>query len=191
MQQERRLILIRHSLPVMRADVPAARWALSPEGQQRCKTLAEVLRTYTPEVVVTSREPKAVETGDLIAERLAVPVVQGEGLHEHDRRNVELFPSRAEFESRVARFFAAPEVLIFGQETADEAHARFAAAVHRVMASRAEENVAIVTHGTVMTLYVSRVVGLEPLPFWRSLGLPALVVLTWPALHLDVVRSQL
>ncbi len=42
-----------------------------------------------------------------------------------------------------------------------------------------------------MTLYVSRVVGLDPLPFWRSLGLPALVVLTWPALHLKVVRSQL
>jgi broad specificity phosphatase PhoE len=50
--------------------------------------------------------------------------------------------------------------------------------------------VAVVTHGTVMTLFVTRAAGLEAFPFWKRLGLPAFVVLSWPGFGLlDVVEG--
>jgi broad specificity phosphatase PhoE len=67
-----------------------------------------------------------------------------------------------------------------GSETADEAHARYAAAVSDVVAQHPTGNLAIVSHGTVMTLFVSRLMNLDPVPFWRRLGLPAYAVLSLP-----------
>ena len=173
------LILVRHSIPAIDPARSADQWSLSAEGRQRCAPLADRLAQHHPGVIVTSVEPKAVETARLVAE----------GLHEHDRRGVP-FESRAAFEAAVARFFAEPARLVFGNETADGAHARFAAAVAVVLARHPGENVAVVTHGTVMTLFVARANRLEPFAFWRQLGLPALVVLSRPGFEgLHVVEN--
>ncbi|MFP4343187.1 MAG: histidine phosphatase family protein [Anaerolineales bacterium] len=185
----RHLILVRHSIPEIRADLPAAEWQLSEAGRQRCLTLAEELRALDPAFMVTSREPKALETGRLVARELHLPVEEHADLHEHDRRDVPLMPSREAFEVLVTRLFREPDLLVFGRETAVEARERFTAAVQAVMEQHREGNVAIVSHGTVITLYVAEATGLDPVPFWRSLGLPALVVLSWPACELQrVVR---
>ena len=77
-----------------------------------------------------------------------------------------------------------------GHETADEAHARFAAALGRVLAGYPVGNLAIVSHGTVITLFISRAGGLDPFPFWARLGLPAFAVLTLPELHLLKVIEE-
>jgi broad specificity phosphatase PhoE len=51
-----------------------------------------------------------------------------------------------------------------------------------------DENVVIVTHGIVLTLLVTRAQpALEPLSFWKQLGLPAVAVLSRP----DLVLEQL
>ena len=42
----------------------------------------------------------------------------------------------------------------------------------------------MVTHGTVMTLYVASVAGVQPMRFWHRLGLPSFVVLTLPDMHI-------
>ena len=46
------------------------------------------------------------------------------------------------------------------------------------------ENLAVVTHGTVLSLYVTRMAGLEPVAFWKSLGLPSFVALSLPGFEL-------
>jgi broad specificity phosphatase PhoE len=127
--------------------------------------------------VFTSREPKAEETGRLIAARLGIPWAPGSGLHEHDRAGEVFYQDRDVFIRRVRDFFAHPEALVFGRETADQAHQRFATAVQMLAAGHPEETLVFVTHGTVMSLFVSRAVGLAPFPFWQSLGMPAYVVL--------------
>jgi broad specificity phosphatase PhoE len=59
-----------------------------------------------------------------------------------------------------------------------------------VLERHPRQSVAVVTHGTVMTLFVTRAAGLEAFPFWKRLGLPAFVVLSWPGLGLlDVVEG--
>jgi broad specificity phosphatase PhoE len=139
--------------------------------------LAEDLRQHNPTIVVTSTEPKAVETGAIIAERLEIPLETAENLHEHDRRGEPFFSERGAFEDLVVRLFRNPHELVFGNETADQAYGRFSAAVDAALQRHPEGNVAVVSHGTVMTLFVARRTGVEPVRFWKELGLPAAVTL--------------
>jgi broad specificity phosphatase PhoE len=82
------LILVRHALPAIDTAVPAADWGLSDEGRQSCALLVDCVALYEPQMVVTSRERKAVETGLLIADALALPLEEADGLHEHDRSGI-------------------------------------------------------------------------------------------------------
>ena len=189
-QQDHRLILIKHSLPEIVPSIPAKHWRLSTTGRQRCKQLAAQLRVYLPGVFITSDEPKAQETGEIVANILDTRCTTALDLHEHDRSNEGFFPNKEQFDNRVARFFARAQTQVFGQETADEAHARFATAISNAISQHPELNIAIVAHGTVITLFVARACGLQPFPLWKRLDLPSFVVLSLPAYHLrSIVES--
>jgi broad specificity phosphatase PhoE len=178
-----KLILVRHSYPDIKPARPANCWSLSETGRGRCKPLADKLAGYQLDVIVTSVEPKAIETGQIVAGLLGKPCETAQGLHEHERRDAG-FGSKEQFESSVAEFFARPGELVFGGESADQAHKRFSQAITNVIERYPHQNVAVVSHGTVMTLFVARAAGLEPFPFWKRLGLPAFVVLSCPQFDL-------
>ncbi len=180
----RKLILVRHSLPEMVTGVPASEWHLSPEGGRRCVALAGRLAAYDLGAVVSSHEPKAVETGQIVAETIGLPLDTAIGLHEHERGVVRDLGSPEDFRAQVARLFKHPDELVLGYETADEAHARFVLAVDSALERWPATSLAIVSHGTVMTLFIARAAGLDPVPFWKSLTLPCFAVLSLPDLEL-------
>lgn len=184
------LILVRHSAPEIVSEVSARDWHLSAEGRARCLLLAAALAPYQPCAIITSVEQKAVETGQIVAERLGVPQAAMDGLHEHDRRNVGLLDP-ATFQARVAAFFAEPDTLVLGHETAAQARARFTRAIDAVLAAYPHDTVAVVAHGTVLSLYLAQVAGIDPYPFWQRLGLPAFVVLARPSLAVLTVQNHL
>jgi broad specificity phosphatase PhoE len=66
---------------------------------------------------------------------------------------------------------------VFGDETADAAHARFSGTVHSILKSDPDKTIVIVSHGTVISLFVSRLTGISDFQLWSELGLPSLVVL--------------
>ncbi len=187
----RALILIRHSLPQITPEVPARQWELSAVGRRRCGPLARRISPFRPQRVFTSREPKAVETARRVAEALDLPWAAVPDLHEHDRRGAPFLQDHAAFERQVVRLFARPDRLVFGRETADQAHRRFADAVLGLLGGHPNKTLAVVSHGTVISLFVSRSVGLEPVPFWQSLGMPAYVVLRLPLEAGTVKGSQI
>jgi broad specificity phosphatase PhoE len=184
------LILIRHSQSQPEPERPASQWPLTAEGHRRCIALADRLAAYTPDVIVTSRERKAGETGALVAARMGLPIAVADGLHEHQREHVGWLPNPA-FEQAVTAFFTRPDELVFGEETAGQAGARFGAAVRDVLAAHPGQTVAIVAHGTVITLFVAQHAGAAPLPFWKRLGMPAIVVLSLPELRLLEVMERI
>ena len=186
-----RLILIKHSLPEINPSIPAHLWQLSFEGHLRCKPLAEKLAAYAPDIITTSTEIKAIQTALRVAENLDLPYEIVDNLHEHDRRNMA-FESQDKFEARVADFFARPGELVFGLETADAAYQRFAQAVEGVIHQHVDSNVAIVAHGTVITLFLQQRTQLPTTPFlfWKKLGLPSFVVLSLPEFGLmDIAET--
>lgn len=170
------LVLVKHSLPEISKDLPASKWRLSEEGRLRAHRLADRLISYPIEVLVSSVERKALETAKIISVKCGVNLQEVEGLHEHERSRVP-YLSKVEFEMAVREFFENPDVLVFGSETANEAHERFCRAVHSVLVDSESRSTAIVSHGTVISLYVSRLTGGSDFGLWDKLGLPGFIVL--------------
>jgi broad specificity phosphatase PhoE len=179
-----KLILVRHSLPRMVTGTPASQWHLSAEGRRRCTALSGRLSAYGLGAVVSSQESKAVETGQIVSKTLGLPFETAPDLHEHERGAVRDLGSREDFEVQVTHFFEHPGRLVLGHETADEAHARFARAIASVIERHPAANIAVVTHGTVMALFIARASGLDPTAFWKSLALPSFAVLSLPGFYL-------
>ena len=170
------LIVVKHSLLEIVDSLPGRAWKLSDEGRTRAQQLAEKLTQFQPEVIVSSVEPKAKETAEIIAGRCNMELHIAEDLHEHERNNVS-YLSRDEFQEAIGEFFKNPDALVFGSETADEAYARFYQAVQSVVNDYAGKTIIMVAHGTVISLFVSHLTGISDLFFWKELGLPAYVVL--------------
>lgn len=178
------LILVKHALPTVVPGTPPARWLLSAEGRASCDALADHLRPYFPAQIATSDEPKATETAHLLAAALghSAPMRHDHDLREHERRPEDFFESTTAFHAAVRRFFAQPDTLVFGRETAATAGTRFAAAIARQLAAAPGVNLIVVAHGTVISLFAAAHAGLASFPLWRSLGLPSYVVLSLPDL---------
>ena len=174
------LYLIRHANPQIDPSKPANQWQLSTLGIARAGSLAEHLEGRGIQAVISSVEPKAVQTAQILALRLGLPVEVIEGLHEHERPRVA-YSTQAEFKAQVARFFVKPDTLVFGQETARQASQRFDVAVQAALAQHPAQTLAIVTHGTVLSLYISQHCALDAYAFWQSLGIPACIHLDLPS----------
>lgn len=175
----RRLVLVKHSMPEIEPDKPASAWKLGDVGRCRARMLADRLSEFNPKLIWSSREPKAVETAEIVAKAFGVPVEIADGLEEHHRDNVPFWDEREAFESAVERSLTDPDRLVFGAETANQARDRFTAALDKVIDAGHADSI-VLTHGTVMTLYMARVAGVQMMSFWHRLGLPSYVTLALP-----------
>ncbi|MCA9916507.1 MAG: histidine phosphatase family protein [Anaerolineales bacterium] len=179
------LILVRHTAVFIDPSVSSHDWVLTEDGRSATHTLAHKLIPYQPSRLITSEEPKAIATGAALAEVLALPTHAAPGLQEHDRRGVPYFENKAEFETAVAHFFTHPHDLVFGNETAVQARMRFGTAVQQQQETYPQDTLALVTHGTVLTLFLCHHnPQLDPVQFWQSLTLPCAFVVRLPGMQL-------
>ena len=169
------LILVKHAMPEIDPRLPASRWPLSPAGREASVVLAKRLARYRPARVVTSIEPKAAETGAIVAGALGLPVSSAPGLHEHDQGDVPFMGIEA-WNAAVAEIFARPNEVVLGRESANDAGDRFASAVTVVRDEFPDDRVVIVAHGRVISLAVAIANGIDGFSLWRRLGLPSFVV---------------
>jgi broad specificity phosphatase PhoE len=165
------VILIRHAAVAIDSKVPATRWQLSAIGKEQAAAVGARIAEYKPSIVIASEAPKASETGAIIAKTLGVRCETRAGLLEHDRSN-EPFSSEEEWHAKLRQFFAEPDALVYGTETATAARERFAAAVAACPA-----DAAVVAHGTVITLFVAQHNPIEPFAFWEGFVPAAWVLL--------------
>lgn len=176
----KKLLFIRHSDVQRNPATPSREWLLSEDGRSRARQLAPQIVPHNPTRIITSDEPKARETGHIIANELSLPWQPATNLHEHDRQGAPFFTSKEAFETAVARFFNNPDTLVFGNETANQAFERFDTAVHRLIADYPEDILAIVTHGTVLTLFLAHYNPFASFPFWQNMQMPDLFVVSLP-----------
>ncbi len=183
----RQLILIRHSKVAIDPEIPSHEWRLSANGRFLSHTLAPKIAPYQPVVFVTSEESKAAETGQIIADDLGVPWHTAPDLQEHDRTGTPFFESRDEFETAVFNFFTHPDELLLGRETAVATRKRFTQAINHTLIQYPTGNIAIVAHGTVITLFIAHFnQQIDPFPFWRQLQLPDFYILDLPNFNLNI-----
>jgi broad specificity phosphatase PhoE len=107
---------------------------------------------------------------------MALPVLPRADLHENDRTGLGFVP-RDELNRRIRQFYEQPARQVIGAETANRAFERFAAAVEGIVSEGYRRPVAIITHGTVLSLFVARKNMIDPFDLWARLALPSYVVL--------------
>lgn len=172
------LLFVRHAQPETNAKVPSHEWPLSTKGRQAAADLAErIAHAYSPFTILSSPEPKAAETANIIATKLGLPVQIDRGLREHERPKAHWLEHQ-QFIAALANFFSRPDDLVFGAETAKQVTRRFTSAVARVLKNSPEGDLIIVTHGTALTLFMAAATNISPIPYWNSLDLPALITLS-------------
>jgi 2,3-bisphosphoglycerate-dependent phosphoglycerate mutase len=166
------LILVRHGRPVIDPDSPPTTWPLCPEGREAVARLAGQLSAYAPAAVVSSPEPKALETAEIIAQALGLKVVADDGLHEH-KRPALAFGTEEAFRARIAQVFSDPAKPVAGGESVAQACDRLSSA----LAGHPTRPLVAVTHGTVLSEYLGRHLGIDAHDLWRSLHTPDAFVL--------------
>jgi broad specificity phosphatase PhoE len=184
----RAVILVRHSESAQQPDRNAHEWSLTPRGRRRAASLARMLEPLDPDAVLTSLEPKAVQTGEILGSRLNLDIRSVRELGEHDRTDVP-FLTADEFERLVRRSLASLDERVFGGESAAEALARFSNGLHCALDRSSCRRPLVVTHGTVMSLYVARLSGTDPWKIWQELSMPSYVDLLAiaPGQHPEIV----
>lgn len=176
MNVPRRLLLIKHAMPVLDASRPPREWRLGAEGRAQSGQLAERLRAFAPLRLVASREPKALETGEILADALDLSLDSADGLQEFDRPALPLVTD-AERAQMNRAIFTHPERPALGTESASIALARFSAAIHAQLALTDHRALAIVTHGTVMSLFVGAHNDTDAFELWQRLSCASIVIL--------------
>jgi broad specificity phosphatase PhoE len=179
------LVLIKHAQPLLDPDRPPREWTLGDEGVAQARSLAERLRDFLPCVLVSSPERKAHETALIVGETLQVPVQVAGGLEEIDRPAMPIL-SGEEHDRFNVRLFEARDTPVVGHEPADIALQRFRAAMHHIEQSAPPDvNIVVVSHGTVISLFVELLTGRDALTTWRTLACAELITLSRPLLHRD------
>jgi broad specificity phosphatase PhoE len=87
--------------------------------------------------------------------------------------------------------FAHPDRRVLGIESANDALRRFSSAVAEELARSEARNLVIVTHGTVISLFVAAHNSVDGFELWKKLQCPSLVVLEVPSLSLIEVVAEL
>ena len=121
-----------------------------------------------------------MQTGQALADAFKLTIATELDLGEHRRETATYFDSEAKFRAAVHDLLTNPDQLIFGEETGTQAYRRFRTAIDNILADYAGKTVIVVTHGTVMSLFLAQAAGVEPVEFWESLGMPAYVILDLP-----------
>lgn len=177
----RRLHLVRHAQTKPVPGQSSHAWRLTGLGERQAADLADLVRPLGLRRILTSEEPKTIATGAVLARALGLPAETRPGVQEQARATAPYFENPADFHAALRDFFARPAERVFGEEGADEAHARFRAALQAVMAESDADEL-VVTHGTVLSLFVARSGGLDAFAFWQGeLTMPLLVTLEWPS----------
>ena len=164
-----RIVLVKHAQPVLDARVPPREWQLAAEGEAQSRHLAQRLRAFVPFRLVSSAEAKARRTAEIVAGELGIAVDVVDGLEEFDRPAHPIV-SREEHERLNARIFDERSSPVLGRESAVIALARFSAAVTRARADTPDSHdLVVVSHGTVIALFVEQVTGRDARETWRTL----------------------
>ncbi len=140
-----------HPQVVVEENVAPANWELSELGQRRARQFADKGLLGGTNLIVTSAERKAKQTGELIAERLHLATEVWPATGEVDRSTTGFLTDR-EFSDVMNRFFAEPETRVLGWESASNAQRRIAREIGAICDHGATGDILVVGHGTVGAL---------------------------------------
>ncbi|MHA1930155.1 MAG: histidine phosphatase family protein [Candidatus Thorarchaeota archaeon] len=152
------LVLLRHAEPhVEIADVPS-KWGVSKEGKAQAIKLAFSGVFNDIDLIISSDEPKAYQTADMIALRQKQSVIRNP-LFDELNRDGGFYLSSSQYKLAVQTILQDYSFRVDGWETAASALSRFKRGIDQVLAEHSSKRVLIISHGIVLTMYFSELLG--------------------------------
>jgi ribonuclease H / adenosylcobalamin/alpha-ribazole phosphatase len=189
-------LLLRHGQTPMsvqkryagRSDVP-----LTETGVLQAAAAAKRLASAGIGVIVTSPLLRATRTAQEVAEVTGAPVVTDEGFRETDFgawEGLTFAEVRQRWPAEVTTWLADPAVAPPGGESLAEVSARVTEALHRVLGSREQQTILIVSHVTPIKTLVAAALLAPPAALYRMhLDVAALCEIDWYADGPAMLRS--
>jgi broad specificity phosphatase PhoE len=142
------VVLLKHAYPILIESVPPKGWRLGDEGKKQAAALGEAFRGQNIQHILTSPEPKALETATQIGHQLSLNPRPVEGLHELDITPRPIMP-RNELVVANKKLFETPDRSVLGTESANNACERFEDALRTALETIPHgENVLVVRSNT-------------------------------------------
>ena len=166
------LVLVRHAQP-LRIDEGevegGADPGLSEHGHLQARRLADWLAPETPDAVVTSPLRRARETAAPLAETLGLRVEVDAGITEYDATAGSYIPIEELRAAKDERWFATIEGRWADAGGVDPAvfQRQVVPAMHALVERFPGRRVVVVTHGGVLNVFLSHVLGTETLLFFH------------------------
>jgi broad specificity phosphatase PhoE len=157
-------VLVRHARPLRDPSVPPAEWDLEPTGVRAVVELAEALRSLDLQGFTTSAEPKAMQTGRVLADLLEVRAEHDARLNEVRRPPVA---SDADFTEAVKSYLTGG--IVSGWEPQESTVQRMRLAIGDALEIG---SVGLVSHGTAMSLFLEHLGLVHAWDFFRQLTSP-------------------
>ena len=154
-----RALYVTHPQVAIDANVPVPLWGLSELGRERARLFAGRGVVPTGAMIFSSRESKAMELADILADAAGALVLSDHLMGENDRSATGFLPP-ALFEETADRFFAEPDRSVDGWERAIDAQQRIVDTVRTALACVPDATPAVFCgHGAVGTLLKCHVAG--------------------------------
>ncbi len=171
------LYLVRHGPTAVDPTLPQDQWHLSKEGVDVVRDWAKSQSWTGVDQLYASPELKARETADIVGEVAKVPVGIDEGLRE---LGVPFIASRSQFLDRMERYLAGfPDPEFEPWEAAQE---RMASSIDTIQARHPGESIALVSHGRILTAFLSRILGRRlTRDEWLAIQMPDVAIVDLPA----------
>ena len=189
-------LLLRHGQTQMsvqkryagRTDAP-----LTDTGVQQAAAAAKRLAQAGIAAIVSSPLQRTVRTAEEVSAATGVPVVTDDGFRETDFgawEGLTFAEVRERWPSEMTAWLADPSVAPPGGESFAQVSERVTAALHRVLAERADRTVLIVSHVTPIKTLVAAALLAPPAALFRMhLDVAALCEIDWYADGPAVLRS--
>lgn len=174
------ITFIRHSRTKIDPQVPIARWGLSDEGIRLAQELSTHSVIKRTEVLYTSLQTKALETAIFLAKPNGIPIKANDNLTEVTSLTGLFEADFEKYEQNVKDYYLGILDRINGGETQQEAVARFTQAMELIVdAERDKDNIGIVSHGNILTLYSSQFRDIDCYATHTKIKRPDIAIFDW------------
>lgn len=152
---------------------------LSEEGLAAAQQVADLLTDHEIHVVAASTYTRAIQTVAEVALRRNLRVIEFDGLRERPIKGLDYKAPWDELLTAIKRSFTDFDYALEGGETTRQAQARSIPIIQSLLQQYAGRNIAIGTHGNIMTIimnYFDRKYGFE---FWNQTSKPDIYKMTF------------
>ncbi|WP_309123010.1 histidine phosphatase family protein [Paenibacillus sp.] len=152
---------------------------LSEEGFEAARKVADRLESEAIHGIVSSSYVRAKQTVQRLAERNNLPIIEYEELRERPIKGLDYQAPWEELLAAIEKSFKDPDFALEGGESTRQAQERAIPVIRTLLKEYEGKNVAIGTHGNIMTIIMNYYDPSYGFEFWNRTSKPDIYKMTF------------